>query len=528
MTVMMAGYVRVSTPRQVEKGDSLDTQEKRVREEAKKRGWALTVYREEGISAKDDNRPQYQRMRADLEAGTVVGVVATKTDRLWRAMRLALNEIHAMTQEWGRTLVILDQKIDTTTAAGRAMLNTLLTFGQFEREMTAERVTEGMRARAEKGLWNGGTYPFGYTRGKTKGTLAVHPKDAEVVTKIFDLYLETRSIRRVAHQLNGEETKAPTGGAWCVKTVRGLLKNQVYTGRLVYNKTAKHTSNGKAKWRPVEERVAKDGAVPAVVTPAVFAAAQQALKAGSLLHPRAIASDYLLTGLVRCARCGGAMTGYSMSPNGKRYRYYRCWQAFDKGKTACRGNLVRAEELDCTVLTCLADLRTRPDRLRAYAKEQRVREREEVTPLTQKVGRLEAELKKAAGREDLIMLAFEERAYSVAEMKKRLARLAADTERLAADLAAAQAQLGSATLDTFDPKQVVEALTTALDIYEVLPFEDRRSLLHNLIGEVRVTKEGGALTLKNADCFFPAARQVRFGYNKRSRGAEKPPPYTDV
>ena len=122
----MAGYIRVSTPRQAEHGESLDLQEKRLKAEAKQRGWALTLYREEGISAKDEKRPAYQRMRADLEAGTVTGVVATNLDRIWRSLGLAVNEIKTFTKEWGRDLVILDDKVDTKTASGLLALHTIL------------------------------------------------------------------------------------------------------------------------------------------------------------------------------------------------------------------------------------------------------------------------------------------------------------------------------------------------------------------------------------------------------------------
>ena len=179
-TPRMAGYVRVSTPMQVERGESLDVQERRLREEAERRGWELVIYREPGISAKDENRPAYQQMQADLEAGRLDGVAATKLDRLWRHIRLAVNEVYFITQTCSRELITLDQKFDTTTAAGRAMFNTLLTFGQFEREMTAERVGEAMRARAQQGKFNGGPIPYGY-RLAERGKLVIEESEAGLV-----------------------------------------------------------------------------------------------------------------------------------------------------------------------------------------------------------------------------------------------------------------------------------------------------------------------------------------------------------
>ena len=208
----MAGYVRVSTPMQVKQGESLVVQEQRLRAEAESRGWDLILFREYGISAKDENRPAYQEMRSELEAGRLDGVVATKLDRLWRHIRLAVNEVHFITNRWGRELITLDQKFDTTTAAGRAMLNTLLTFGQFEREMIAERVGEGMRARAHQGKFNGGPIPYGY-RLAGKGRLVIEEAEAEMVQQMFDLFLKKRTVRGVCLALNeaGKHTRAGHG-----------------------------------------------------------------------------------------------------------------------------------------------------------------------------------------------------------------------------------------------------------------------------------------------------------------------------
>ncbi len=291
----MAGYVRVSTPMQVERGESLDVQERRLREEAERRGWELVMYREPGISAKDENRPAYQQMQADLEAGRLDGVAATKLDRLWRHIRLALNGVHFITQTCGRELITLDQKFDTTTAAGRAMLNTLLTFGQFEREITAERVGEAMRARAQQGKFNGGPIPYGYRRAE-RGKLVNEESEAETVRQMFDLFLEKGTVRGVCHALNAAGKRTRTGYVWANQTIRRILRSSLYTGELVYNR--RDTSTGKAKARHDGDHIRVTNAVPAIVSLETFTAAQEILESRPPLAPRAQASDYLLAGLV--------------------------------------------------------------------------------------------------------------------------------------------------------------------------------------------------------------------------------------
>ena len=115
----MAAYLRVSTRKQKEKGESLEDQAARLWTEAEKKGWDLTVYTE-AISAKDEKRrPEFQRLLADLEAGRVDGLAVTAADRLWRDFRDQLNGIHRIHYQWGRTVVILDENLNLETPEGR-------------------------------------------------------------------------------------------------------------------------------------------------------------------------------------------------------------------------------------------------------------------------------------------------------------------------------------------------------------------------------------------------------------------------
>ncbi len=494
-TPRMAGYVRVSTPMQVERGESLDVQERRLREEAERRGWELFMYREPGISAKDENRPAYQQMQADLEAGRLDGVVATKLDRLWRHIRLAVNEVYFITQTCSRELITLDQKFDTTTAAGRAMFNTLLTFGQFEREMTAERVGEAMRARAQQGKFNGGPIPYGYGLAE-RGKLVIEESEAETVRQMFNLFLEKGTVRGVCHALNAAGKRTRKGHAWANQTIRRILRSPIYAGVLVYNK--RDTSAKKAKPRPDNELIRVENAVPCIISPETFTAAQTILKDRPVLAPRAQASDYLLAGLVKCEWCSGNMTGYATWGRGRevRYRYYRCANHMQKGPIVCRGNSVRADALEEVVLDSLFRLRFSPDKLRALEGMQRAREEDEVGPLKREIARLEAELSKVAAREDRIMVAFEEGAYSASDMKQRRAEAGARRAQLEAALEKVKSQLADATLEAFNADLVVKVLETALHLYYKLMFEERRRLLHALIDQVVVGPGGGHYTLK--------------------------------
>jgi len=491
----MAGYTRVSTPMQVERGESLDVQERRLREESDRRGWELVIYREPGISGKDENRPVYQQMRADLAAGRLDGVAATKLDRLWRHIRLAVNEVYFITQTCSGNLITLDQKFDTTTAVGRAMLNILFTFGQFEREMTGERVGEAMRVRAQQGKFNGGPIPYGYRRAE-RGKLVVEESEAETVRQILNLFLEKETVRGVCHALNAAGKRTRKGQAWANQTIRRILSSPIYVGVLVYNK--RDTSTGKAKPRPDNELIHAENAVPCIISQETFTAAQALLKARSVLAPRAQASDYLLAGLVKCERCEGNMTGYATWGRGRkaRHRYYRCASHMQKGPTVCRGSSVRADDLEEVVLDSLLGLRINPDKLRALQEAQQTRERDEIAPFKKKLGRLERTLRDLVAREERIMLAFEQGAYSAADLARRRSALSAERAKIKVELEETKSLLDESRVETFNIEYMVRVLDTALHLYYRISFEEQRRLLHALIGEVVVGNAEGHYTLK--------------------------------
>ena len=137
------------------------------------------------------------------------------------------------------------------------------------------------------------------------------------------------------------------------------------------------------------------------------------------------------------------MAGSIMKPNGKIYRYYRCYNYTQKGPEACKsGAGIRADGLEKMILRCLSRLKLNPVKLRQYEKEQCMRERAEVEPLKREVVRLETALTKIAHRQDKIMLAYEEGFYPGKVMKERQAQAMKDREKVETDLEEARAGFG--------------------------------------------------------------------------------------
>src|SRR5918912_1614179 len=175
----LAGYPRVSTEMQMER-DSLTNQVQALEAYGASHGSDLRLYREEGVSAKDTQRPALQRLLADVRAGRVEAVVVTKLDRISRSLHDLL-DLMALFEAHGVKFISLRDNIDTSGPVGRFMLHILGAIAELERAITAERVAEDMKLRARRGKWNGGLAPYG--RRMEDGQLVIVPEEAAVLER---------------------------------------------------------------------------------------------------------------------------------------------------------------------------------------------------------------------------------------------------------------------------------------------------------------------------------------------------------
>src|SRR5438874_6314618 len=159
-------------------------------------GWILisTTYDDGGFSGGNLDRPGLQRLLADVHAGRVDVIVTYKVDRLTRSLAdfarlIEIFDAHHV------SFVSVTQQFNTTTSMGRLTLNVLLSFAQFEREVTGERIRDKIAASTKKGMWMGGNPPLGYDVHERK--LIVNPAEADTVRGIFALYLELGCVRRL-------------------------------------------------------------------------------------------------------------------------------------------------------------------------------------------------------------------------------------------------------------------------------------------------------------------------------------------
>ncbi len=282
-------------------------------------GWMVlpTIYDDGGYSGGNIERPGLKRLLEDVDAGRVDTIVVYKIDRLTRSLADFARIVERL-DATEASFVSVTQSFNTTTSMGRLTLNVLLSFAQFEREVTGERIRDKIAASKAKGMWMGGLPPLGYDPPTDRMTrrLVRNEAEAERVRAIFDLYLELGSVSALEAKLadQGVRSKvwisakgARSGG---VPVSRGalfhMLRNRIYLGEIVHGQSS----------------VA--GCHPPIVDPEVFARVQAQLAANTRTRKdRPLRSAQLpLSGLVFDA------DGHPMSPSfgygrgGRIYRYY--------------------------------------------------------------------------------------------------------------------------------------------------------------------------------------------------------------
>lgn len=352
-TKIDALYCRVSTDMQKERGESIATQKSRLMEYAKKNSLNPVIYDDAGFSARDTNRPAMIRLLKDIQDGNVRTVVITKIDRITRSIQDLLSLINLF-QERNVSFVSLGDSIDTTTPTGRFYLRFTGEIAQWEREMISDRVGEVMRHRAKNGKYNGGIVSHGYMI--KNGKLCVNLDEAETIRMIYKKYLDLESLRGVTQWLNANNYRTRKGETWASSSIRRILSNPTYTGKVWYNKRISSKMTGKIGSRPKEEWIICDGQHEPIVDEKMFDRVQRILQR-QYDKPRRKSSTFLLSGMIRCGHCGGALTGYTYhKSNERKYVYYRCHTHGSKGRSVCKGNTIRQEVIENLVIDKIVEM----------------------------------------------------------------------------------------------------------------------------------------------------------------------------
>ena len=309
----------------------------------KREGWVLLpdMYDDGGFSGGTLERPAFQRLLSDVSDGKVDVVVVYKVDRLTRSLSDFAKIVEVFDKN-AVSFVSVTQQFNTTSSMGRLTLNILLSFAQFEREVTGERIRDKIAASKKKGMWMGGQPPLGYDVKDRK--LVVNTQEAETVRQIFRRYLELKSVRLLkahldAHGIVSKARNATDGSAYGRKPLaRGalylMLQNRVYRGETVH----------KDKSYPGEHDV--------IVDERLWNEVQVVLRTNRIERAdgRADNRPSMLAGMLFDAQ-GERMSPSHANKRGTRYRYYVSRSLIDgTSKTSIGGQRIPAVALEALIV----------------------------------------------------------------------------------------------------------------------------------------------------------------------------------
>ncbi|MFJ8268493.1 recombinase family protein [Peribacillus asahii] len=305
----VAVYSRVSTDEQFREGYSLDSQKENCINFIKSQGWDIhDIYVEEGFSAKNLNRPSMQRLIEDAKNGKFDVVVFYKLDRLVRSVS-DLDKLLQIFDANNIGIRSVTEPFDTTTAMGRFLITLVAAIAQWERETISERVVVNMTKKAHLGERNGGKAPYGYRL--KDGKLTIQEDEARFVKDIFNLYTSGKGIRSIVLYLK------QFGVNKDIRTIGRMLENPVYSGRLRWANNSK-----------MEAIITETSTHDPIVDLELFEQAQQ-LRAQRTTMGKKATSPYPFSGVLKCARCGSALSGFYKKERGTKH--YICVAKKNKG-----------------------------------------------------------------------------------------------------------------------------------------------------------------------------------------------------
>lgn len=362
-------YLRVSTEEQASTPEgSIKSQECRLQEFVKHKnsfenfGEVIDIYCDAGISAKDTNRPEFQRMMNDIRSEKINMILITELSRLTRSIK-DFAVLVEMLEELNCKIHSLKDNFDTSTAVGSFSMYLVANLAQFERKQIGERIAANFLSRAKRGLYNGGGVPLGYTISEKKdGRLEILPSEAETVREIFKTFLIEGTLNSSARALNLKGVKLaktklgggkPRTGKIMLDSLYRMLTNKTYIGVRVFEENGK-VSETKAQWEPI-------------INEDLFNRVGEMLKsnrARKKSSPKRF--PFLVSGILFC-QCGHRLSGKSAHGNAGKIPYYdHAWTAKLENVSAkttkrCDPHRVLAKKLEPVVWEAVKDFLLKPE-----------------------------------------------------------------------------------------------------------------------------------------------------------------------
>ena len=472
-------WIRVSTEDQAQ-GESPQHHEQRAREYAKFNGWTVKeVYDLAGVSGKTVmENPEAKRMLADIRRGHITGLIFSKLARLARNTKELL-EFSDFFREHSADMISLQEKIDTSTPAGRLFYTMIAALSQWEREEIADRVKASIKIRAKLGKSLGGAAPFGYAWKENK--LVPDPTEAPVRKLMYELFAENKRRKGVARLLNKAGYRTRKGAQFTDTTVMRLLQDTTAKGFYRANHTYRD-AKGKLILKPESEWVHTP--VPAIVSEELWNQCNKLLEIRKDKRPQGPKPVHLFAGILFCG-CGQRMYVFSRSPK------YIC--------PKCR-NKIPMEDIEAIFRDELQDFFVSKEKIQAHLRSANghlAATKERLAAHTRQIDKIRAEMRKVYQLYQSDQIA--------PEGFGKLYRPLENQERsLAAELPKLQGEVDALEMRQISAEEVVTEATNLHKQWPKFNQADKRRIIESITEKIVVSGDQIDITLS----YLPSSEEL--------------------
>ncbi|MDU3411051.1 recombinase family protein [Clostridium sp.] len=510
----LALYTRVSTIEQSEEGYSIDEQERLLRSWAEKNNYEVyKCYSDRGISGKDiKNRPALKELLKDAEEKKFDMVISWKINRISRKLADVLKIVEILEKN-DITFKSYSEPFETDTPAGKMQFQMMALIGEFERGTIAQNVKMGMCAKAKSGEWCGGRVlgydlvPVENQEGakRKKNRLTINEKEAEAVRFIFNEYVNGKGYKAITNQLNKLSYKTKKGNDFSVGSIREILTNPVYIGKVRYN--VRQNWSEKRRRNINANPIITDGIHEPIIEEGLWDKVQAIMESKKGKPSRIYDGEYPLTGILKCPKCGAGMvisrtTNKLADGTKKRIAYYCCGAWKNKGTSVCNSNTIRVDKANEYVFNKLSELLSNEKMVETIVNNINKERHKKINPAKKELERIDKELEKIDRKKTKLFEAYEEDLISKEEFKERKDELNKRAKSLQEEKEPLLVTLSDDVSEEIPYgfiKSILENFSKVLT--ESATREQQKKLLHMIISEITIneTREIDSIKLKIND-----------------------------
>lgn len=468
-------YIRVSTEEQVKEGYSIAGQKQKLKAFCISQGWEVAgLYPDEGISAKDTNRPQLQRMIQDIKEDKIDCVLVYRLDRLTRSV-FDLYKLLEVFEQHDCKFKSATEVYDTTTAMGRMFITIVAALAQWERENMGERISFGYVEKARQGKYPHPFPPFGYDLNKEESKLYINPVEAKTIRLIYDLY-QKMGMNQVAKYLNDRDIRTKKGNQWSDNTIMKALRNRVYCGDVEWlgeiNENTHDPIIDKEQWQYTQELIKQRTGKP----------------------PRSVSSRYIFSGKLKCPSCGRNMTGgyttYKNKGETTLYMQYRC--RFKRHNRCSGSRNVSESKLEQSFIDYLENISYNDlyDEVAATTEKDLNKQDDQMD-----VEALQKQLDKIERRKKKWQYAWSEDIMSLEDFKQRMNE--ANKEEMAIKEELAQNE--DTEVEQISKDEIIAILKDIRKNWDALEQQEKKNLINQVVKQIHYKHDGNKVLITHID-----------------------------